>query len=182
MAIKTFDDLKNREFTKEEMEGVMGLPMDEIVAKLFPELSKEKQLEVLDKCCEVENAYLTKHGGNLYPKVEETLKKLSEKYKLCIVSNGQAGYIQSFLNAYGFGKYFTDFQNWGDNKVQKGENIKIVVERNNIKNAAYIGDTLGDANAAKFAGIDFVFARYGFGDVENYEYVIDEFSQLTDIM
>lgn len=44
--------------------------------------------------------------------------------------------------------YFTDVQNWGDNPVPKGENIKLVMERNNIHNAVYIGDTVGDAKVS----------------------------------
>lgn len=183
IAVKTFDELKDRDISTEELKGVMGLPMDEIAAKLFPELSREMQLTVLDKCCEVENEYLTEHGGILYPELENTLEKLSKNHTLCIVSNGQAGYIQSFLNAHGLSKYFKDIQNWGDNKVQKGENIKLVVNRNNIKNAAYVGDTAGDAKAAKMAGIDFIYARYGFGNVEeeNYTVAIDEFKQLLEL-
>lgn len=77
--------------------------------------------------------------------------------------------------------YFTDVQNWGDNPVPKGENIKLVMERNNIHNAVYIGDTVGDAKAAETAGIDFIYARYGFGQVEHYKYAIDEFQQLLEL-
>lgn len=180
IALKKFDELKNRKITTEELQSVMGLPMNEIAKKLFPEFTNEKQLEILEECCKIENEYLTEHGGVLYPMLEDTLKQLSGNHKLCIVSNGQAGYIQSFLNAHKLSRYFTDYQNWGDNKVPKGENIKIVMERNQIKNAAYVGDTLGDANAAQLAGIDFIYARYGFGNVEEYDYVIDEFKQLLD--
>ena len=70
----------------------------------------------------------------------------------------------------------------GDNKVHKGENIKVVMERNGIKTAAYVGDTAGDAAAAMIAGIDFIYARYGFGEVESSEYVIDSFVQLRELL
>lgn len=181
MAIKNNSKLSGKIISKEELESVMGLPMDDIAAKLFPELEKKEQLSVLDECCRVENEYLAKAGGILYPKLEETLEKLSKKYKLCIVSNGQSGYIQTFLSAHKLEKYFSDYQNWGDNKVNKSENIKLVIKRNGIANAAYVGDTLGDSKAANDAGIDFIYARYGFGNVSNYDYVIDDFSQLLDI-
>lgn len=181
MARKYFDELKDRVIADEEFKGVMGLPMDEIADKLFPSLSIDRQHEVLDKCCEVENEYLTEHGGILYPGLEETLEYLCRSYKLFIVSNGQSGYIQSFLKAHNLKKYFTDFQNWGDNKVLKGENNKLVIKRNNLKKAIYVGDTKGDALSAEMAGIPFVFARYGFGNVEKYDYVIDSFSELKNI-
>jgi phosphoglycolate phosphatase len=181
IALQEFEDLKDRNITKEELQSVMGLPMDEIVARLFPDLPKEMQIQVLNRCCEFENKYLSEHGGVLYPMLRVTLDLLYKKYKLFIVSNGQSGYIQSFLTAHKLTKYFTDFQNWGDNKVSKGENIKLVMERNNIKKAAYIGDTSGDADAASSAGIDFIYARYGFGEVKEYVYAIDDFMDLAEI-
>lgn len=181
IAIKDFDELSDKEISLEELKGVMGLPMDEIAARLFSSLNKEKQLQVLDRCCEIENEYLSKHGGILYPELVDTLKVLKKHAKLCIVSNGQAGYIQSFLNAHNLWEYFDDIQNWGDNKVVKGENIKIVIERNKIKNAVYVGDTQGDCDAAKLAGIDFIFAGYGFGQADNYVVELTEFKQLMDL-
>lgn len=181
IAIKEFDGLKDREITAEELQSVMGMPMDAIVEKLFPELSKDKQLEVLDRCCEVENKYLEEHGGILYPELESTLEYLSEKYVLCVVSNGQAGYIQSFINAHSLGRYFDDIQNWGDNQVPKGENIKLVMERNNLKDVVYVGDTRGDADSAKIAGIPFVYAEYGFGHVDEYDYKIEKFEDLKKL-
>lgn len=182
IASRTFPELSDRAITREELESVMGLPMDGIAEKLFGNFSKEKQLEILDKCCEVENEYLNEHGGTLFPKLEETLEALSKECTLAIVSNGQAGYIESFLNAHKLGKYFADIQNWGDNKVPKGENIKLVAQRNNLNNIAYVGDTAGDAAAAKYAGADFIYARYGFGEVCEYDYAIDSFEQLLEIV
>ena len=181
MAISEFDELKDRHITKKELQSVFGLPMDTITDILFPELSDERQREVLKRCCEVENDYLNEHGGVLYPGLLDTLKKLCGTHKLFIVSNGQAGYIESFLNSQDLWDYFTDIRNWGDNPVSKGENIKLVMEKNNIKNAAYIGDTQGDADAAAYAGIDFIFASYGFGKVKEYKYSIDSITELLKL-
>ena len=181
MAIREFDELKDRRISEKELQSVFGLPMDTITDILFPELSDERQCEVVKRCCEVENNYLNEHGGVLYPGLSDTLKKLCETHKLFIVSNGQAGYIESFLNAHELWDYFTDIRNWGDNPVSKGENIKLVMEKNNIKNAAYIGDTQGDADAAAYAGIDFIFASYGFGKVKEYKYSIDSITELLKL-
>ena len=73
IAIKDFKGLENRELTAEELQEVMGLPMDEIAAKLFSEYPTEKQLDILQHCCEIENEYLTSHGGILFPNVEKLL-------------------------------------------------------------------------------------------------------------
>ena len=52
------------------------------------------------------------------------------------------------------------------------------MERNNIKSAVYIGDTDGDEKAARFAGIPFVYAEYGFGNALSPDAVITQIKQL----
>ena len=49
--------------------------------------------------------------------------------------------------------------------LSKGENIRLVIQRNAIDRAVYVGDTQGDLDAADFAGIPFIRAAYGFGQV-----------------
>jgi len=169
-----YPDVKT-EITVEKLYSCMGLLMEEIAEKLFPQLDKKMQLKLLQECCDLENIYLAEHGGILYPQLEDTIAKLAETHKLFIVSNCQDGYIQSFFAAHKLGKYFTDFESAGKTGRSKGENNKLVIERNDLKNAIYVGDTLGDAKSASDANIPFIFARYGFGDVERYKYVIDNF-------
>ncbi|MBQ8121941.1 MAG: HAD family hydrolase, partial [Ruminococcus sp.] len=101
---------ERRGVSKSEIMGVMGLTMDKIADILFGDLPEKERYELLDQCGNYENGYLRKHGGVLYPELEETLKKLSESYPLYIVSNCQSGYIEAFLDLYGFGKYFADIE------------------------------------------------------------------------
>ena len=167
--------------TTEGMEGCMGLPMNEISKKLFPDLDEDFQMKLMKEFCEIEQVYLEEHGGMLFPKLEETLEKLSRKYKLFIVSNCQDGYIQCFFKAHKLNKYFNDFECWGVTGLSKGENNKIIMERNELKKPIYVGDTNVDAESAKVAEIPFVYARYGFGNVEEYDYVIDSFEELLTL-
>lgn len=164
--------------TTTDIEVCMGLPIAEIGKKLFPKLNEEFQMKLMKECCDTELDYLGEHGGKLFPKLEETLNNLSEKYKLFIVSNCQDGYIQCFFKAHNLEKYFTDYECIGVTGLPKGENIKIIIERNKLNSAIYVGDTNGDAEAAKLACIPFIFARYGFGNVKEYDYVIDSFEEL----
>ena len=48
----------------------------------------------------------------------------------------------------------------------------------------YVGDTAGDAKSAKDAGIDFIYAEYGFGEVSDDRYVakIENFTELAEIL
>lgn len=181
IILKEYSNVRTEPITVKELEGCMGLPMDKIAEKLFPNIEYGLRMSLMDKCCVLENEYLAKHGGRLFPKVLETLESLSNKYRLFVVSNCQVGYIESFFEGNGTGKYFTDILSYGETGLTKGENNKIIIERNNIKNAVYIGDTQGDRQSAIDAGIPFVYAEYGFGNVDEYDYKIKQFEDLLEI-
>ncbi len=169
------------DLTREDLEGVMGLQMDDIAKKLFPALEDEVRSKILNECFEVENTYIEKHGGIPYKNVENVLKELSKKYKLFIVSNCQEGYIEAFYKYHGLEQYFNDFENPGRTGLSKGENIQLIIKRNQLSSPVYVGDTDGDLKAARFAGIPFVYAKYGFGEVSEYDEVIEEFEDLLKL-
>ena len=139
---------------------------------------------LMDELCTFENGYLAERGGILYPQLAETLYTLSKKYPLYIVSNCQDGYIESFLTAHLMSDFFKDTECWGRTFLPKSESNKILIERNNLKNPVYVGDTAGDAKSAKDAGIDFIYAEYGFGEVSDDRYVakIENFTELAEIL
>ncbi len=169
------------EVTAERLQSLFGLPLDVIAVKLFESVSEEQAISVINECCAYECEYLAERGATLYDGLEDTLKVLSKSYKLFIVSNCQEGYIQCFFRANPhLEKYFIDFEYPGRSGKFKADNIRMVIQRNELKSPIYVGDTQGDANAAKEAGVPFVFARYGFGEVKEYEGVIDSLSELVD--
>ncbi len=169
--------------TAQRLQGLFGLPLDEIAVKLYESVPEEHAIKVMQECCEYECGYLAKHGAALYDGLERNLKLLSEQYKLFIVSNCQEGYIQCFFQANPhLEKYFTDYEYPGRTGKFKADNIRLVVERNGLKAPVYVGDTQGDANACKEAGVPFIFARYGFGDVKEYDGVIDSYDDLVKLI
>ncbi|HAQ41139.1 MAG TPA: HAD family hydrolase [Clostridiales bacterium] len=168
--------------TTEIMEGLMGKTIKEIAGIILSDVTEERGLEIMKGCCIEETAYLNKHGGVLYPKLEETLKELSESYGLYIVSNCQEGYIESFLKYHGLEKYFIDFENHGRTNLSKGENIKLIMKRNKLDKAVYVGDTQGDCDAAGLAGIPFIHASYGFGSVNRKIYSINNINELPELI
>ncbi len=181
---KTVKDLgyDRPEITKQDIMGVMGLTMDKIADKLFGDLTKQERMELLDKCGSNENEYLRKHGGVLYPDLEKTFIRLKEKYPLFIVSNCQSGYIEAFLEYYGFGKYFDDIECYGNNLKGKGENIALLASRNGLDRAYYIGDIQGDYDATMQAGFDFIHAAYGFGKIDHTVPELQKFSDLPELL
>lgn len=172
---------KERVITAEDIQGVMGRTMDKIADALFAELSKEDRMSLLRKCCDYENEYLRIHGGVLYPELEETFKALQDEYDLFIVSNCQAGYIEAFLEHYGFGHYFKDIECYGNNDLPKDENIKKIVERNELTKAVYVGDIQGDYDSTMKAGLPFIHAAYGFGTIAEETVKINTFSELPKV-
>ena len=164
-----------------DMYRVMGMTMDALGQALWSDVSEDTRTEILQKCYGVENSYLKKHGGRLYPNLIETLEKLKEKYHLYIVSNCQAGYIEAFLDHYKLWYLFDDIECYGNNNRNKGENISDIVKRNNLDKAVYVGDIQGDYDATMEAGIDFVHAAYGFGTISQPVERIDSICELLDV-
>lgn len=152
-----------RSFDAQAMRSLMGLPMDEIFQALLPDIQGEDRKKAEDFCEQYENEYVERHGGNLYPDVEEVLSRLHERYFIAIVSNCQKGYIEAFLRHYGFEKYIDDLESFGGTGQGKAENIRLVMERNQLESGWYVGDIYKDYAASTEAGIPFILAAYGFG-------------------
>ena len=171
-----------RKITTDDMYSVMGKTMDVIAELLFPDVEEETRTALLKLCCKKENDYLRTHGGMLYPKIRETVEKLRENYHVYIVSNCQSGYIEAFLEYYGFEELFEDIECFGNNNLQKADNIALVATRNGLDDAVYVGDIQGDYDASMKAGVKFIHAAYGFGTIDVQVEKIEEFSKLPEVV
>lgn len=165
--------------TSRQLKGLFGKLLPDIAAQLFPRESQKRQMELIHICCEAEHqALLAAPEAPIFPELEDTLKVLSEKYRLFIVSNCQAGYIEVFLKCTGFSHYFQGHLCPGDTGRPKGDNIREIIRRHHLESPVYIGDTQGDFLATRQTGIPFVHAAYGYGQVDSPEYVISRISDL----
>ncbi len=181
-AAATQFDFVEKRVTQEEIRKTAGMPYDAIYDKLFPNLNNAQREQLRTQSGKLELEYLQKQGGQLYPQLEETLQQLQPKYKLFIVSNCQSGYIETFLQFNNLKSYFTDIACFGDKRLPKGENIKAIVQRNNLQRPVYIGDTQGDYEASVQAGVPFILAGYGFGAVQAEVQEINSLSQLQELV
>ena len=166
--------------TKEKSQQIMGKTMDDIGKFLFPELDDETIKSITDELSSVEIRHLAENGAVLYDGLEDILKKLRSDHKLYIVSNCQDGYIQAFLHAHKLEQYFDDIEMHGRTGLDKGRNIKLIMKRNNIDSAVYVGDTSSDEKAARFAGIPFIYSKYGFGKAVSPDAAISNISELPE--
>lgn len=164
--------------TQERLASLMGKTMPEIGEELFPEMDEKARMEIVDEFGDEEVIYLREHGARVYDGMEETLKTLMKDYDLYIVSNCQDGYVPAFMHAHGVEKYITDIEMSGRTGMDKGRNICLLMERNGITDAVYVGDTEGDEKAARYAKIPFIWAAYGFGKANAPD---DSIAVITDL-
>lgn len=169
------------DITPDRLKTLFGRPLPEIAAVIFEEYDKEMQIKLIDECCEHEHELLEEKPGIIFDGVVETIKELAKKYPVCIISNCEAGYIELVMDKLGIKDCITDFECPGYSGLGKGDNCKLVMERNGYKDVVYVGDTQGDYEATRVANIPFVFCKYGFGKPEGYEYSINKFSDLLEL-
>ena len=169
------------EVTAPRLRALMGKTAEEFAAALLPGETPERGLEAVNACCREELIDLAAFGGVLYPRVRETLEALSPAWKRYIVSNCQAGYIETFLDAHGFRDLFDGFLDHTTG-LSKGGNIRLLCGREGLDRAVYVGDTRGDEASAREAGIPFFHAAYGFGEAEAPDRVLRSLSELPEAL
>jgi phosphoglycolate phosphatase len=168
-----------RTIVGDDVRRVAGRPHDQCMRDTFVGFS-EQQLAIMTRDTITEdNAFIDREGGQLFEGVREGLLALSERYPLFIVSNCQSGYIELFLKHGGVGSVIRDFECWGNTGRAKPDNLRRVIERNDLKAPWFVGDTSGDREAALACGAPFVYAAYGFGTCDEWALRIDGFDDLV---
>lgn len=171
----------NLMMTKEIMSSLMGKNKAQFTDEFFVGVERKDAEMLISEIFAHEQEYLIKHGANMYDGVMKTLDELKKDYALAIVSNCQSGYLNAFLTHYNLKDVFTDYECAGSSPLSKGENIRLLFERNRFEKAIYVGDTKSDENAAKEAGLPFVYASYGFGEVDDYISKINSFEEIKEV-
>lgn len=171
----------SRRVTRADLLDGMGQTLDRIINKVFGHdfSLREPYLKALLKN---EKEMTVKLGGRLYPGVAEGIARLSEKFRLLMVSNCGADGLKNFLAFTGLGPYMTDTLTNGETGYDKAENISLIIKRNNLRNAVYVGDTAHDCESAHRAGIPMVYAAYGFGECHDADYTINSFPELLKLL
>lgn len=165
--------------TEARIKSLMGKPMEAIMEALVPDIDEKTRLGLLKDCCRHEEEILRAQGGILFDGLHQMLTQLRrEGYHLSIISNCQDGYIETFLDYHKMHSFFDDYECPGRTGVLKADNIRLVMERNQIDRAVYVGDTQGDLDASRKAGVPFIYARYGFGSVDDETYAADGLLEL----
>ncbi|RYD76200.1 MAG: HAD family hydrolase [Sphingobacteriales bacterium] len=166
------------QISRTELAGMVGWEGKKVMDTLIPGIATDRQLAIYDKVNE-RQAQLSQDECLLYDGVKEGLAKLSTQYKLFIVSNCAKGVISRFIDWAGIDDYITDEVAYGINQMPKNYNIKLLVDKYELKRPVYIGDTEGDGKQSRLAGLPFVLVTYGFGTTDDYDLKFDDFTLLT---
>lgn len=171
-----------KEITRDIVERGMGLSSSENAKNYMPYLDEEKGIEYLRKISERNFEIIDKKGARLYDGVCDVIKKLSDKYKLGIITNNYDGYVEMFFKCSKLKEYFSDYMGAATYSITKGEAIKRMVDRNNEPNSFYIGDIKKDMDSTLEAGIKFIHAKYGFEPTLETEFYINDIKELEELL
>ena len=168
-----------RTIKRDELLHVIGMDGKKLTRVMLPEFDEEKGMEIYNAVNQVRREILPTSGGIMYKGVTKGLEQLAGKYKLFVLSNCAVGIIPLFLTWAGINEVITDSMAYGINQMPKNHNMHLLMNKHNLQNPVYIGDTNGDAEQTRLAGIPFVFVSYGFGNTDDYDHKFDDFESLT---
>ncbi|MGI9531413.1 HAD family hydrolase [Lutimonas sp.] len=155
--------------SKADLDALMGLEEAQFLEKVLPEMTSESRKSCYQEVIELQYDLIDEIGGRIYPGVKEYLEKLSNYYKLFIVSNCPKDTIKHFMKFAQIEHLITDSLAHGQNYKAKHENISSLVHSYHLKNPVYVGDTHGDMLQSRIASVPFVFMSYGFGACDDFD-------------
>jgi phosphoglycolate phosphatase len=171
----------DRKITYEELAPQMGLEENIFLNAVMPHISEKKRsVEYNRKVVPLIYSSIFEEGGKLYDGVKVGLEKLSIHYELFIVSNCPAKGIDYFMKYAEISDIITDSMAYGQNLKTKSENIRLLMERHDLVNPVYVGDTDSDRFQCQKAGLPFIFVDYGFGQVSQYRMKFSDFFSLVE--
>ncbi|MBL4888688.1 MAG: HAD family hydrolase [Candidatus Lindowbacteria bacterium] len=165
-------DAKNNEWgtsyvspTTEEILKVVGRPVVELFAMLFPEMPEEHRDAIAGRVLEELAVSIRAKKGSIYDDVPEILNTLkAQGYVLFLVSNCRRLYLEAIQETYGFSQWFDKTCcNEDDPVLGKSGLLREFV---NGRKGVMIGDRSSDGDAARAADVDWVGCDYGHADSE----------------
>ncbi|MEI4799826.1 HAD hydrolase-like protein [Bacillus sp. FJAT-51639] len=166
---------------------IMGVPLPKVWEALLPnhsnEIREQTDAYFLERL--VEN--IRNGKGALYPNVEEVFSYLKENnYSIYIASNGLTEYLQAIVSYYNLDNWVTEtFSIQQIQTLNKGDLVKTIIKKYDIKRAAVIGDRLSDINAAKDNGLIAIGCNFDFAqedELAQADFVINDLMELKTIL
>jgi adenosylhomocysteine nucleosidase len=166
---------------------IMGVPLPKVWEVLLPnhsdEVRKQTDAYFLERL--VENIRSGK--GALYPNVKEVFSYLkANNCSIYIASNGLTEYLNAIVSYYNLDKWVTEtFSIQQIQTLDKGDLVKTILKKYDIKKAAVVGDRLSDIYAAKDNGLTAIGCNFDFAqedELTQADLVIDDLIELTTLL
>jgi len=166
---------------------IMGVPLPKVWETLLPnhsnEIREQTDAYFLERL--IENIRSGK--GALYPNVKEVFNYLKEvNCSIYIASNGLTEYLEAIVNYYKLDNWVIEtFSIQQIETLDKGDLIKTIIKKYNIKKAAVVGDRLSDINAAKDNDLIAIGCNFDFAKKEELalaDLIIDDLIELKTIL
>ncbi|MGG4489835.1 HAD hydrolase-like protein [Metabacillus idriensis] len=166
---------------------IMGVPLPKVWEALLPnhlnEVRKQTDSYFLERL--IDN--ISRGKGDLYPNVKEVFSYLKENnYSIYIASNGLVDYLQAIVSYYDLDNWVTEtFSIQQIQTLDKGDLVKTILKKYDIRNAAVVGDRLSDINAAKDNGLIAIGCNFDFAqanELAQADFVIDDLIELKTVL
>ncbi len=166
----------------EQLRPLFGKVLREIADVLLITVPEEERYDLMQRCMDTEQVYMRENECKIgYPGVMETIRELAKHHRIFIVSNSERGYPELCISKLGLTPYIQEHLCYGDTLTSKGKTIRTLMEKHNITDCVYIGDTQGDYEATVEADVPFIWASYGFGTPDGYVKKIDSMKELLEL-
>ena len=174
---------------REEITKVLGLPMEEIFIKLFPDLNKKDLTALQDECTLSLVLMINDGGGIVFENVFPVLKELHEKgFILLVASNGRYEYVQAILQTHDLMQFFTYPMVFpGDEDITDKSGVVAYYKEHFEDDASFImiGDRYTDRQAASDNNIPFIgcaFGHAGTEEIRDSKWIVHGFAEIPKVV
>ena len=176
------EGLSHLSVTAEDLKPLFGKVTKDIADVVFASVPQPERYSLMQRCMDSESRHLARSECKIgYPRVKETLEALAKQYRLFIVSNCLCGYPELCMEKLGLTDLIEGHLCFGDTGTSKGQTLLRLIREHHITSCVYIGDTQGDLEACREAGIPFIFAAYGLGQAESWDEKIEKIEDLQNL-
>ncbi len=172
-------------FSVEKITKLINMP-DQDLPKLFYE-----NIQPYSECRKIFEKHYYKnciYQMELYDGIQEMIQNLNNKYKMAVATNAYEIFAKKMIRHLHIEKYFQIIIGSDTINAKKPDPkiLQYILDYFNIKKeeAVLIGDSLKDEEAAKNAGLEYIFAEWGFGESENpnYKLSLEKLDELEKIL
>lgn len=151
-----------------EWMSLVGLPLTQGFARLFPDLDDATRARIQAACEEEEHRVLRAGGAALLPGVADTLSALRERgVRLGIASNCGRDYLASMMDDLGLSRWVEEGRCLDSAGVRtKTDMVADLLKTFDTRSAVMVGDRLGDRDAAWANGLPHVHLARGFAPAD----------------